>query len=107
MEPSVLGHEATGHEATGHEANGHDDRLIQIFAMSTVEARDLAEGLLRALPDLVVEATTSGPDHFLIVESNAPEQAHSVWQLVQSCDEFAALTHRSHGTSAAGPALLV
>ena len=71
--------------------------LIQIFEMTDAAARDVIADLLVPKEGLVVEATQSGPDHFLIVQSHDEEQAATVARMVFASDQHAILLHTSQG----------
>lgn len=64
---------------------------VQIYAVSDDHAQELIVGLLSGIDELTVEAATSGPDHFVIVECVDGDQADSVGRVITAIDFDATL----------------
>lgn len=75
------------------------DWLVQIYAVSDAVAQAKLLGHLASVPNLTVEATSSGRDSFLIIECSGDEQAWSVHQFVVSSDPGATLLHTSQAAT--------
>ena len=71
--------------------------LIQIYAISNAAAQEMIRVLLTAIDSLAVQATRSGRDLFLVVESLGDEQAWCIHRFITSADPGATLLHASIG----------
>ena len=71
--------------------------LIQIYAISKAAVQESIHALLAAIDSLTVQATRSGHDLFLVVESFGDEQAWCIHRFITSADPGATLLHASIG----------
>lgn len=75
--------------------------LVQIYEMTDARTRDAVAERLRRVAGLSLEATESGPDHFLVVQCSDEEQATWIHRVVVASDVHAILLHTSHGPTPA------
>jgi hypothetical protein len=69
--------------------------LVQIYEVSDEVVQTAIFGLLVGIESLTVQATRSGRDAFLIIESSHDDEAWSVHRFVTSSDPGAKLLHTS------------
>jgi len=76
-----------------------DRWFIQIYDVSSSAAQEVIVGLFALVDNLTVEAASSGPDHYAIIECSDESQARSVHDLVMAVDPNAKLVHSTGQTA--------
>lgn len=79
-----------------------DEWVVLIYKVSDACVQESARALLATAGHLTVEAATSGPDHFLMVECES-SQTGSLYELIMTIDHRAVLANMSTPTARRSP----
>ena len=70
---------------------------LQIFAVSSSEAQEEIQRMLRIATDIYFEKVITDSDHYVIIHSSGNGQARAVRRFVLAVDPAARLIHETQG----------